>query len=449
MAQTSAPGPSPPDATAKAPPAQRLKLGWTRLRSAKKDIKPPGEWEAKGDELVKVGKPADALECYTKGISEDQSNLELWMKKTDTFLGLKRYRSALFCTDSALAKDGSRPDIWLMRGLLLHAAGDNDTAIETVNYSLSLKGDIIEGWALKAESLMDLGKFEEARACLQLAEDIDPKSPEYILLTTELARRIDEKKKCPMCSAKVEKTGQACQKCTVEVLMEDAQISVQRAKDANKGVAEAEELLASAKSFRDRGFWSQAEKVSNPLPSLLGPDWQSGAFALQIIDEAEDVSEALESDNMIGTVSIREKTERVREALKDGQTVRSVVLARQALELAKKIAQKYSTMLLKEKEKRKVKPTTGPVCPKCGESVDAEWVKCPVCKGMLKEEPGKSASPAPGKPATTHPTPGTPGELAVTDGGALFCPACHEEVEDFWMKCLFCGAKLMGLGDKR
>jgi uncharacterized protein YbaR (Trm112 family) len=191
--------------------------------------------------------------------------------------------------------------------------------------------------------------------------------------------------------------------------------------------------------LREKGFEAQAMTSIKPLPDLMGTDWQPGALALQLIDEAEDVSEALEADKMVGTVSIREKTEKVREAQKAGQTVKAVLLARQALVLAKKIAQKYSVLLLTDPERRKTKkPSSGPVCPSCGESVDPEWVKCPVCKKPLGPEASKA------QPRTLAVAPASSGELAVSDGGALYCHSCNEEVEDFWVKCLFCGAKLMG-----
>jgi|GEM_PF-5886982 len=421
-------------------PVQRLSLTWAKLRSSKTSGQKASEWEAKGDAQVAAGKVSDALDCYTKGLSDDQNDLELWMKKADAFVGLKRYRSALFCTDSALAKDGSRSDIWLMRGLLLHTAGDNDTALEAINYSLSLKGDVLFGWALKAECLMEMERFEEARSCIELSSDIDHKAPEIGALTTELDRRTAASKKCQMCEISVDKAGRACPKCELDILMEDSQVNIQRAKDQGKSVPEAEELLSSARSLKEKGFGEQAMKSIKPLPDLLGQDWQNGAYALQIVDEAEDVSEALEADQMVGTVSIREKTEKVREALKVGQNVKAVVLARGALELAKKIAQKYSVLLLTDPERRKAKkPQSGPVCPSCGESVDPEWVKCPVCKKPLTTGSTKAAPPP--KLAVT---PASAGELAVTDGGALYCPNCNEEVEDFWVKCLFCGTKLMG-----
>jgi tetratricopeptide (TPR) repeat protein len=425
---------------AKPSPAQRLNLGWTKLRWAKAANAKPSEWEAKGDAQVAAGKVSDALDIYTKGLAENQNDLELWMKKADAFVGLKRYRSALFCTDSALAKDGARPDIWLMRGLLLHTAGDNETAIEAINYSLSLKGDVLLGWAIKAECLMELERFEEARSCIELASDIDQKAPEVLALNTELERRIGASKICQGCENPVEKAGMACPKCELDVFIEDAQVNIQHAKDQGKSVPDAEELLSSAKSLKEKGFGEQAIKAIKPLPDLFGKDWQSGAYALQIIDEAEDVSEALEADKMIGTVSIREKTEKVRDAIKAGQTVKAVVLARQALELAKKIAQKYSVLLLTDPERHKAKkPSSGPVCPNCGETVDPEWVKCPVCK-----KPLDATTPATAPSPKLNVAPASSGELAVTDGGALYCPHCNEEVEDFWVKCLFCGAKLMG-----
>jgi tetratricopeptide (TPR) repeat protein len=422
------------------PSAQRLSLGWSKLRWAKAAGAKVSEWEAKGDAQVTSGKVSDALDDYTKGLTENPNDLELWMKKADTFVALKRYRSALFCTDSALAKDGSRPDIWLMRGLLLHIAGDNETALEAINYSLSLKGDVLLAWALKAECLMDLERFEETRACIDLATDIDQKAPEILTLNSELERRIGESKKCQMCEKPVDKAGNACPMCELNIFIEDAQLNIQHAKDLGKSVPEAEELLSSARSLKEKGFGEQAIKAIKPLPDLFGKDWQNGAYALQIVDEAEDVSEALEADQMVGTISIREKTEKVRDALKAGQTVKAVVLARQALDLAKKIAQKYSILLLKDPERHKAKkPTSGPVCPNCGETVDPEWVKCPVCK-----KPLSPASPAPSSGPKLAVTSASAGEIAVTDGVSLYCPKCNEEVEDFWVKCMFCGTKLMG-----
>jgi tetratricopeptide (TPR) repeat protein len=425
--------------SAKQAPAQRLSLGWAKVRSAKATDAKPSEWAVKGDAMVASGKVSEAIDIYTNGLAADQGDLELWMKKADAFVGLKRYRSALFCTDSALAKDSSRSDIWLMRGLLLHTAGDNNTAIEAINYSLSLKGDVLLGWALKAECLMELDRFEEARSCIELASDIDQKAPEIQALNSELDRRIGASKQCLVCENTVENAGMACPKCVLDIFIEDSQVNIQRAKDQGKSVPDAEELLSSARSLREKGFGEQAMKSIKPLPDLLGKDWQPGAYALQIVDEAEDVSEALEADKMVGTVSIREKTQKVREAVKNGQTVKAVVLARQALELAKKIAQKYSVLLLTDPKRRKAKtPGSGPVCPSCGEAVDPEWVKCPECKKPLGPEANPTA------PRTLAVAPASSGELAVTDGGALYCPSCNEEVEDFWVKCLFCGAKLMG-----
>jgi len=432
------PGPKQTDGSGRTAQGPRIALSWPRLRSAKATERTPCELELKGDKFMKEGKPAEALDYFSKAITENQGDMELWMKKADAFMALKRYRSALFCTDTALANAPARQDLWLMRALLLHWAGDNQTAIENVNYALSLKGDILEGWEIKAESLLELDKHDEARSCIQLAGDMAPDSAEVKALSAELERRLLEATRCPMCGEMPAQGEKGCPKCETEVLLEDGRLSIQKAKDANKGTVEAEELLNEARSLRDKGFNVQALKVIRPISDILGKDWKSGSWALQIIDEAEDVSEALETDELVGTASIREKTERVRDAIKDGQQVRAIMLAREALALAKKIAQKYSTMLLKDKEKRKVKKMVkGPVCPNCSEDVDPEWVKCPACKTVLKEMPKKAEAKAPV---------GTPGELGATDGGVLYCPACGEEVEDFWMKCLFCGAKLKGPG---
>ena len=61
----------------------------------------------------------------------------------------------------------------------------------------------------------------------------------------------------------------------------------------------------------------------------------------------------------------------------------------------------------------------------CGEEVEAAWVKCPVCKAALKEDPGEPGPPEP-----------------VKETSPKLCPKCGEEVEDFWDTCLFCKTSL-------
>lgn len=395
----------------------------------------PDTWEEKGDVLHDAGKMNEALECYTRGLEEDPKHIELWMKKADIFLDQKRFRSGLFCVDRALHLDASRHDLWLMRGILLCRAGDQDGALTTINYALSLKGDTPTAWTTKCACLMEKGRYDEARTCLEYASGMEKGIDDIEALGREIDQREEEAHTCPKCGVKAKKRGQ-CEKCLVELTVQDAESNVERARAAGRPLPEADEMIAEARSFSEKKFHSQALKVIKPLKDIIGDDWVDGSSIKAIVEEVEEIAETLDADDMRGTVSIRQRTERVREAIEEGRLVDALMTAQQTLELTRKIAKKYSDLLLKEPERKKKKAeATGPVCPGCGEEVEDDWVKCPVCKAKIKDAPSK------GPPVEV---PEGPAPAAAE--GELLCPNCKEEIEAFWDKCLFCGNDLKGGG---
>jgi recombinational DNA repair protein RecR len=263
---------------------------------------------------------------------------------------------------------------------------------------------------------------------------MDPSNPDVEALAESLAFFVQESRKCPICND-VTKDGK-CEKCLSNVAIDDARISIANAREKSIDVTEAEGLLDEAKDFHEKKFYSQTVKVLRPLEKILGENWNAGAYMLSIIDEAEEIALSLEADNMVGTTMIRTMISKANEAQENGQPLKAIVRAREALDLANKIARKYSDLILKEPEKRKRKKedVEGPVCPSCGEEVEVAWIKCPVCKAALKDV-DEEMSPAP------------KAEDSPKGEGPKLCPKCGEEIEDFWVKCLFCQASLTGGGD--
>jgi len=406
----------------------------------------PDGWEDKGDILYDARKISEALECYTRGLTEDPKAIVLWMKKAEIFIEEKRFRSGLFCVEKALHLNDTNPMAWLMRGYMLHNSGDNQGAIESMDYSLSLKGDNTDAWLEKGECLLDMEKFDEVRTCIQYLKDMEAHGSDVEVLSKDLDARIEAAKECPMCGNKIEEGS--CPTCLADILLRDAKLSIDAGKEAEKDITEAEEILHEAEELFEKKFYGPTAKALKPMPDLLGDSWRPNAHALVILEEAEEIAMTLEADNMRGTMSIREKIEKVKEIIADGRPVKAVVEAEKALEHARKIAKKYSDLLLKEPErKKKVEiPADGSSCHSCGEEVESDWVKCPVCKITLKEPAKAQAGTAqPEGPATEPPKTSPP---PSPDGDGLFCPKCGEEVETHWVRCLFCNTSLVSKGGK-
>jgi tetratricopeptide (TPR) repeat protein len=329
-----------------------------------------------------------------------------------------------------------------MRGYLLHGSGDNQGAIESLDYSLSLKGDSTEAWLEKGECLLDLERFDEVRTCIQYLTDMDAHRSDVEVLSKDLEARLEAAKECPMCGKRAE--DGLCPSCSADILLRDAKLSIDAGRQAQKDTTEAEELLHEAEDLFEKKFYGPTKKALKPMKDLLGDSWRPNAHALVILEEAEEIAMTLEADNMRGTMSIREKIEDVKRVIADDRPVKAVVEAEKALDHAKKIAKKYSDLLLKEPEKKKKVeiPADGSVCHNCGEEVETDWVKCPVCKVTLKEDPKAAAGPADVAPEPSKASP------APLDEGAVFCPKCGEEVETHWVRCLFCNTSLISKGGK-
>jgi tetratricopeptide (TPR) repeat protein/uncharacterized protein YbaR (Trm112 family) len=437
---------------------QKLRTVWVRLKRSRKDlpqqpVEPdhvPEGWEEKGDVLYEAGKTSEAIECYTRGLNEEPKRIDLWMKKAGLFIEEKRYRSGLFCIEKALALDDSLPEGWLLRGYLLHKAGDNEGAIESIDFCLSLRGDNPDAWMTKCSCLMMMERYDEAKDCITYVHNLDADETELEALIKDLRTRVEAGKSCPVCNKRTEEGS--CPECSTKYLIEDARISIAAAREASVDITEAEEILAEAKDMHAKGFTSPAMKALRPLRDLLGDHWKDSAYALSLVDEAEEIAETLEADNMRGTLSIREKTGQVREQIGLGRPVQAVVKARAALEHANKIAKKYSEVLLSvPKEQRRPEVPAEGKCPGCGEEVEDEWVKCPVCKGDLKGGSADGAKAATEDAASTAqdgagPGPAAAGQPTPAQDGVLYCPKCGEEIEDHWVRCLFCSAPLIGKG---
>ena len=78
-------------------------FGKSKIDKRKKDwIIESADWSNKGNELAKLGKDQEAIECYDKAISLDSTNWRAWSNKGNELAKLGKDEESIVCCSQAI-----------------------------------------------------------------------------------------------------------------------------------------------------------------------------------------------------------------------------------------------------------------------------------------------------------------------------------------------------------
>ena len=138
------------------------------------DLKDPELWMKKGNNLIFLKRYEEAITCYEKAISIDKSDTTKWAILGEALAEyLSRYKEAIYCFEKAIELDPRNNYFWDSLALLYFKTEDWENVIRCCNKLIYIDKDYAEAWRAKAIALNHLGREDEANDCLLKASMID------------------------------------------------------------------------------------------------------------------------------------------------------------------------------------------------------------------------------------------------------------------------------------
>ena len=172
-----------------------------------------------GDNLSRLGRFIDAIECYDKALKIEPDNIYILNNKAIALLNsgnineaykvstiaynyrpsspivlywrgfilemLARYDDALKVYDKLLVIDGENPEVWNSRGNLLSEMGLLEEAIESFDKAVEvcLDDSEVDAAAINrmGNAYIDLGKYDEALECFNKAISLEKHNVDFLL----------------------------------------------------------------------------------------------------------------------------------------------------------------------------------------------------------------------------------------------------------------------------
>jgi tetratricopeptide (TPR) repeat protein len=142
----------------------------------------------KGHALNRMGRYAEALNCFSEALFMEPQEPTSLNGAGYALAGLGRDEEAIDFYTRALARDTGNPHVFFNRGLSRMRLEQFQEALTDFDETLALEPEFFDALVEKANVLLELGRFDEARQILALAEERDPACPEppfYLALICE------------------------------------------------------------------------------------------------------------------------------------------------------------------------------------------------------------------------------------------------------------------------
>ncbi|CAD8148198.1 unnamed protein product [Paramecium pentaurelia] len=123
----------------------------------------------KGQQLSKLQKYEEAIECFDKAILMDSKLLSPYLNKGQTLKRLKKYQEAIECYDKAIQINPKSSPAWNNKGNWLSIILFNKIQRSIIVLRKS-------NWLNKGNSLKRLNKYEDAIECFDKVISINPKN---------------------------------------------------------------------------------------------------------------------------------------------------------------------------------------------------------------------------------------------------------------------------------
>ena len=125
--------------------------------------------------LSRLARHAEAVATATRVLQLDESLSDAWRIQARSLLQLGQFEGAIASARRALRDDSQQFDAWSTLVDALHEAGRPDDALTTVEEWIAAVPEP-GAWERKAEILMAMGRYQEARQAAELLVTLEPDS---------------------------------------------------------------------------------------------------------------------------------------------------------------------------------------------------------------------------------------------------------------------------------
>ena len=135
-------------------------------------------WSLKGDVLLKLGKPEEALACFEKASSLDSElfDADVWNNKGNALFDVQKYELAGECYEHALLLVPDYKWAWRNKGLAHYNLRDFEEALVCYDKTLELDPEYAVVWVDKGNLNFEREMYEEALDCYDKAISLDPEN---------------------------------------------------------------------------------------------------------------------------------------------------------------------------------------------------------------------------------------------------------------------------------
>jgi tetratricopeptide (TPR) repeat protein len=139
----------------------------------------PQLWSSRSNVLFQLKRYAEAVASYDYLLRFDAKNSLAWMQRGAALYELGQYDDAIASLEQALKVNGnwgnSSPAMaWYNRGLALKKLGQNEAALAAFDRALTINPDNSVAILERCGTLSDLGRYDEAIAACNQAQDVVP-----------------------------------------------------------------------------------------------------------------------------------------------------------------------------------------------------------------------------------------------------------------------------------
>ncbi|MGC1105158.1 MAG: tetratricopeptide repeat protein [Candidatus Acidiferrales bacterium] len=131
-------------------------------------------WNEKGNALLSLDRPKDALLCYDRALELDPSEPAFLGNKANALNVLDKPQDAIYYCDKALKIDPNYAPAWCKKGDALQSLGMRELIVSRWNNTQEDEPRDSVGWAKRGYAFLSLERLRDAAPCFEKALEIDP-----------------------------------------------------------------------------------------------------------------------------------------------------------------------------------------------------------------------------------------------------------------------------------
>ena len=211
-AATPAPASAPPSAPASYPPAGPAA---SHPSAAPMPVGPTSQWYIKGLEADRQGRYGDAVEFYTRALTDNPRDVRSWFNKAVACQLLDRHDEAVQCYDQAIALNPNDPEVWSNKGIALRALNRLSEAIASYDRALQINPNDGSVWANKGVAMRALGDPLGAIGCYDRALQMNARDAGVLSnkgVALQGLGRLDDAEQCYLRALEIDPNRKAARK---------------------------------------------------------------------------------------------------------------------------------------------------------------------------------------------------------------------------------------------